>query len=75
MITPEKLRELATYSIGTDLQGRIDLAAKFQEEQRQALLEAAAIIENMRPEKSCDGFSCPYTHGSAAVVKDTDTSL
>lgn len=46
-MTPEKLREIATYSIGEDLQGRIDRAAEFQKQQRDALLEAAADIETL----------------------------
>lgn len=46
-MTPEKLREIATYSIGEDLRERINRAAEFQQQQRDALLEAAADIETL----------------------------
>ena len=50
MITPEKLREVASLHMGTDLIGRMQEALEWQAVQKKALDEAAATIETLRAE-------------------------
>lgn len=50
MVTPEKLREIASYHMGTDLIGRLSEALEWQAIQKKALDEAAATIETLQAE-------------------------
>ena len=50
MVTPEKLREIASDHIGTDLLGRLEEALEWQAVQKKALDEAAATIETLLAE-------------------------
>ncbi len=50
MITPERLREIASFHMGTDLVGRLGEALEWQAAQKKALDEAAATIETLQAE-------------------------
>lgn len=50
MMTPEKLREIASFHMGTDIIGRLEEALEWQAVQKKALDEAAATIETLRAE-------------------------
>jgi len=45
---PNRLRHLAALHMGTDLAARMAEAEQYQEQQRQALAEAADEIERLR---------------------------
>ena len=50
MISPEKLREIGSYHMGTDIQGRLATALEWQDIQKKALDEAATTIETLQAE-------------------------
>lgn len=50
MISPEKLREIGSFHIGTDIQSRLATALEWQAAQKKALDEAAATIETLQAE-------------------------
>lgn len=52
MITPEKLREVASLHMGTDLIGRMQEALEWQATQKKALDEAADTIDTLLAEIS-----------------------
>ena len=49
-ITPQRMRDVANYHIGTDLLGRLAEAIEYQELQRATLDSAAALVDTLRAE-------------------------
>ena len=47
-IDTQKLRDIATYSIGSDISGRIIEAADYQRKQQESLMAAADEIDRLR---------------------------
>ncbi|NBP03638.1 MAG: hypothetical protein EBU90_26795 [Proteobacteria bacterium] len=63
-VDTSKIREVATYSLGDDICGRIAYAAEHQKKQQEALLAAADEIDRLRSlveKNACERLAYPYT--------------